>query len=93
MAGLFPSRVTIRDPRSRWGSCTPSGTVMVSWRLVMAPPEVQRHVVAHEVAHLRHLDHGPGFRQLLVALDPDADEHAVWLKRNGAALMRAGSAS
>ena len=89
-AAVRPSRITIRDPASRWGSCAPDGTVMFSWRLVMAPPHVQHHVVAHEVAHLRHMDHSPAFWQLVAALHPDRDGPVAWLKQNGAALMRAG---
>ena len=59
--GLRPRRITVKDTRSRWGSCGPDGTLMFCWRLVMAPPHVQDYVVAHEVAHLRHLDHGKQF--------------------------------
>ena len=92
-AAVRPSRIAIRDTRSRWGSCAPDGTVMFNWRLVMAPPDVQRYVVAHELAHLRHMDHGPGFWQLVAALDPEMDGRITWLKQNGAALMRAGLAA
>src|SRR5882757_5402891 len=54
-------RITVRDSRSRWGSCGPDGTMSFSWRLVFAPPEVLEYLVAHEVAHLVHLNHGPHF--------------------------------
>ena len=90
-AALHPSRLIIRDPRSRWGSCAPDGTLMFNWRLVMAPPDVQHSVVAHELAHLRHMDHGPRFWQLVTALDPDGDGQVTWLRENGATLMRAGA--
>ena len=92
-AAVRPSRVAIRDTRSRWGSCAPDGTVMFNWRLVMAPPEIQHYVVAHEVAHLRHMNHGPQFWQLVEALHPAMAARIAWLKRHGAMLMRAGTAA
>ncbi|ARU15382.1 M48 family metallopeptidase [Croceicoccus marinus] len=71
----------------RWGSCSTSGTVRINWRLVMAPDEVRRSVVAHEVAHLVHFDHSPAFHALLARLHgpglPAADR---WLKREGRSL-------
>ena len=59
-AGLVVRRVTVKDTTSRWGSCSADGGLMFCWRLLMAPPDVQDYVVAHEVAHLRHMDHGAG---------------------------------
>lgn len=61
-AGLRPASVRIGDARTRWGSCTGSGAIRFSWRLILAPPEARRYVVCHEVAHLKHLDHGRDFR-------------------------------
>ncbi len=89
-AAVRPARITIRDTRTRWGSCAPDGTVMFNWRLVMAPPDVQHYVVAHELAHLRHMDHSPAFWQLVAALAPGLDRHVAWLNQNTATLMRAG---
>lgn len=63
-AGVAAQSVRIGDARSRWGSCSSDGRIRLSWRLILAPPEVRRFVVAHEVAHLRHLDHGPQFKAL-----------------------------
>ena len=60
-AGVAPRRVTVKDTSSRWGSCSPDGVLMFCWRLIMAPPFVQDYVVGHEVAHLRHLNHGAAF--------------------------------
>ena len=88
--GLHPSRVTVRDTRSRWGSCTAAGAVMFQWRLVMAPPRVQHYVVAHELAHLRHMNHGPHFWQLVDQLAPDRAACTLWLERHGPVLLRAG---
>ncbi len=89
-AGLKARRVVIKDTRSRWGSCTADGTLMFSWRLVMAPPEVQDYVVAHEVAHLRHMDHSPRFWALVELLTPHRAGAMRWLERGGAGLMRIG---
>ena len=62
--GLRAISVSIGDARTRWGSCSSKGSIRYSWRLILAPPEVRRFVVAHEVAHLKHLDHGKGFKAL-----------------------------
>ena len=69
--GLRPGRISLRDPRSRWGSCTASGDLMFSWRLVMAPAAVLDYVVAHEVAHLAELNHSPRFWAVVRRLCPD----------------------
>lgn len=61
-AGVSIRSVSIGDPVSRWGSCSSSGSIRFSWRLILAPPEVLRFVVAHEVAHRLHMDHSPAFK-------------------------------
>jgi predicted metal-dependent hydrolase len=86
--GLRPGPVRIRDTRSRWGSCAPDGALMFSWRLIMAPEFVQDYVVAHEVAHLRHMNHGPRFWALAEALTPHREEATSWLNRHGQGLLR-----
>ena len=63
-AGVRAISVSVGDARTRWGSCTGTGAIRYSWRLILAPPEARRFVVAHEVAHLKHLNHGPEFRAL-----------------------------
>lgn len=63
-AGLCAASVRVGDARTRWGSCSSKGAVRYSWRLILAPPEARRFVVAHEVAHLKHLDHGKTFKSL-----------------------------
>ncbi len=88
--GLAPRRISIKDTRTRWGSCTESGVVMFTWRLVMAPPGVQHYVVAHELAHLRHLDHGAEFWALVDRLSPERTVASAWLRAHGAALLRVG---
>jgi predicted metal-dependent hydrolase len=67
-AGVKASRVGIGDPVSRWGSCSGNGTIRYSWRLILAPAFVRRATVAHEVAHLVHLNHGPDFHALVARL-------------------------
>ena len=90
-AGLEVEAVSIRDPRARWGSCTGSGRIAYSWRLILAPPAVRRSVVAHEVAHLKHMHHGPAFWALAEELyDGDMAAARRWLKRHGAALHWVG---
>jgi predicted metal-dependent hydrolase len=89
-AGATPRRVTVKDTRSRWGSCSPDGVLMFCWRLIMAPPFVQDYVVAHEVAHLHHLNHGPGFWRLCESLSPHRSRAEAWLQREGAGLLRTG---
>lgn len=88
------ARVTIRDPASRWGSCTSGGAISYSWRLILAPPLVRQSVVAHEVAHLVHPNHGREFWALAKSLtEGDLNEVRGWLKTNGAALHWVGRAA
>jgi predicted metal-dependent hydrolase len=85
-AGLRPGRLTLRDPRSRWGSCSTSGDLMFSWRLIMAPVAVLDYVVAHEVAHLAEMNHSPRFWAVVKRLCPDYPAARDWLRRHGARL-------
>lgn len=87
-AGARPfTAISLRDTRSRWGSCTAEGRLMFSWRLAMAPPEVLTYVAAHEVAHLAHLDHSPRFWRVVAALHPGQAADRAWLRRHGPALQ------
>ncbi|HUC16875.1 MAG TPA: M48 family metallopeptidase [Acetobacteraceae bacterium] len=88
--GVKVRRVRVRDTRSRWGSCGADGSLAFSWRLVMAPPFVQDYVAAHEVAHLRHMNHGPRFWALVRKLSPDTDAAIAWLHDEGTRLLRIG---
>ncbi len=91
--GLPLRAVAIGDPSSRWGSCTGSGAIRYSWRLILAPPEVRIATVAHEVAHLKHMDHSPAFHAFHAAICPsDVRAARAWLKANGAALHAVGRA-
>ena len=84
--GRQPTKLTLRDTRSRWGSCSSRGDLMFSWRLVMAPPDVLDYVAAHEVAHLAHMDHSARFWAQVAALMPDYAPRRAWLRTEGAAL-------
>jgi predicted metal-dependent hydrolase len=86
--GVRPKRITIRDTSSRWGSCSSARSLSFSWRLVMAPPAVLDYVVAHEVAHLRELNHHPRFWRLVDFLVPDVEKSQAWLSEHGALLHR-----
>jgi predicted metal-dependent hydrolase len=88
--GKSPKSVALRDTRSRWGSCTSNGDIMVSWRLVAAPPMVFEYVVAHELAHLIELNHSPSFWAQVSALMPNWRPARAWLKANGALLHALG---
>jgi predicted metal-dependent hydrolase len=86
--GVHPRRITIRDTSSRWGSCSSARSLSFSWRLILAPPAVLDYVVAHEVAHLRELNHRPRFWRLVESLGPSIDESQDWLSQHGALLHR-----
>ncbi|MCQ4159779.1 M48 family metallopeptidase [Roseomonas sp. GC11] len=88
--GVVPRAVRLKDTRSRWGSCAPDGTLAFSWRIVMAPAWVMDHVVAHEVAHLRELNHSPRFWALLDAISPGREAAQAWLREKGPGLLRVG---
>jgi predicted metal-dependent hydrolase len=84
------TRVTIKDPKSRWASCAPDGTLAFSWRLVLAPPWVLDYVVAHEVAHLAEMNHGPRFWAAVSRLTPHTEAAKAWLAAHGPRLLRYG---
>ncbi|TKT82763.1 M48 family metallopeptidase [Aquamicrobium sp. LC103] len=85
--GRRAKAVRFKDTSSRWGSCTSDGALSFSWRIMMAPRPVIDYLVAHEVAHLREMNHGPGFWKLCKELCPDTERCKAWLKRNGGALQ------
>jgi len=78
--------ITMKDTRSRWGSCSWDGRLSFSWRIVMAPPMVIDYLAAHEVAHLQEMNHGPKFWALCKKLCPHMDEARAWLKHHGSQL-------
>ncbi len=85
-----PKRIAVRDQSSRWGSCSTTGVLSFSWRLILAPPEVLRYVAAHEVAHMREMNHGPKFWAHVRALCPDIEHAKHWLRLSGMDLHRYG---
>lgn len=90
-AGVTVATVGVGDPTSRWGSCSSSGAIRYSWRLILAPEWVRRATVAHEVAHRIHMNHGAEFHALVAALlGSDPKPAREWLRRRGAALHRFG---
>lgn len=86
--GVCPKRITVRDTASRWGSCSTTRSLSFSWRLILAPPFVLDYVVAHEVAHLRHMNHGTRFWSLVGELIGDVEEPQAWLSKEGPLLHR-----
>ena len=90
LIGMIPRRVTMKDTSSRWGSCAPDTSIALSWRLVMAPHFVQDYVASHEVAHLRHMNHGRQFWALVDELTPHKHTAIAWLRVEGARLLRIG---
>lgn len=90
-AGVTAAGVTVGDAGTRWGSCSSAGRIRLSWRLILAPPGVRRYVVAHEVAHLVHLDHSPRFKALEAKLyGPGLAAAKAELRRVGPRLRRIG---
>ncbi len=86
--GVLPSRITMRDTASRWGSCSAARAISFSWRLIFAPDFVRDYVVAHEVAHLKEMNHGPRFWKLVQKLHPQCKEAQEWLRVHGRSLQR-----
>jgi predicted metal-dependent hydrolase len=84
--GLPYAKISLRDAKSRWASCNDQGAIMFSWRLIMAPPKVLSYVVAHEVAHLRHMNHSDRFWNEVRSLFGEYSEQRQWLRENGSNL-------
>jgi predicted metal-dependent hydrolase len=91
LAGAAVASVSIGDAATRWGSCSSAGSIRLSWRLILMPPNARRFVVAHEVAHLRHLNHGPEFKALEALLfGTGLAEAKTALRRLGPRVRRVG---
>jgi len=86
--GRLPAGISLRDTRSRWGSCSSTGQLSFSWRLAMAPESVQAYVAAHEVAHLAEMNHQPRFWRTLERLMPEYEPPREWLAQHGRSLHR-----
>ncbi|MFD2265459.1 M48 family metallopeptidase [Lacibacterium aquatile] len=90
LAGVTVKQVSVRDTRSRWGSCSAKGAISYSWRLILAPPAVLDYVAAHEVAHRLEMNHSPRFWAVVERLYPDYGPPQRWLKTQGSSLHRYG---
>ncbi len=82
--GVHFKRLTIRDQRTKWGSCSKRGNLSFNWRLILFPPTVLRYVVIHELCHIRHFNHSPQFWALVEEHDPSYRRSVQWLKEHGA---------
>jgi predicted metal-dependent hydrolase len=89
--GRKHGRITIRDQKTRWGSCAVNGNLAFNWRLILAPSYVLDYVVAHEIAHLAEHNHSPAFWRTVKHLTEHETKARNWLRREGAALHRFGS--
>jgi predicted metal-dependent hydrolase len=90
--GVAIRRVTVRDQSSRWGSCSTTGVLSFSWRLILAPSHVLEYLAAHEVAHLIEMNHSPRFWRVVNRLVPNHERAKAWLDAHGAELHRYGLA-
>lgn len=88
--GVAARRVTVKDTKSRWGSCTSDGRLAFSWRLIMAPPAVLDYVAAHECAHLLEMNHSPAFWAHVQSCRPTWKRERNWLRRHGRELHAVG---
>ncbi len=82
--GVRYNRITIRDQKTKWGSCSKQGNLSMNWRLILFPPEVLRYVVIHELCHLKHFNHSQRFWDMVERYDPSYRDSIAWLKQFGA---------
>ena len=87
--GFTVNRVTVRNQRTRWGSCSRRGTISLNWRLIQTPDYVRDYIALHELAHLRHMNHSRRFWQEVELLCPDYRNAERWLKQNRGMLQQA----
>lgn len=85
--GMKPLRITVRGARSKWGSCSVRGHIMLNWRLALAPQWVIDYVILHELMHLKEHNHGPKYWQLVEGAFPERRNAEAWLKREGPILL------
>lgn len=88
MVGRSYNKLTLRDTRSRWGSCSSDGGLMFSWRLILAPSEILHYVAAHEVAHLVEMNHSPAFWAQVERIFGPCKDQRRWLREQGVDLHR-----
>lgn len=85
---LIPSKVLIRNQKSRWGSCNSRKEIRLNWRLVLMPDDVMDYIIIHELCHLKHMNHSNSFWTLVHKLDPDFKKSKEWLKENGLSVLQ-----
>jgi len=88
LLGVTYNTISIREQKTRWGSCSTKGTLSFHWKLILAPPQVLDYVVIHEVCHLLHMNHSPEFWNEVASLMPDYQTYRNWLKKNGSRLAQ-----
>lgn len=88
--GVTYAKLTVKDQKTRWGSCSARGNLNFNWRIILAPEPVTDYVVIHELAHRIHMNHSEAFYRTVEAVMPDYREQVRWLKTQGAVLMQAG---
>ena len=89
LTGGYYTKITIRNQKTRWGSCSQTGTLSFNYRLMMAPPAVIDYVIVHELCHLTHMNHSKDFWNKVALVMPDYTTHKKWLKDHGAELTEA----
>ncbi len=85
--GVEYGGIEVRNQKTKWGSCSSTGTLGLNWRLLLAPPPISEYVVVHELAHLREMNHGDAFWTIVEAFDPDYEDHRAWLRKHSADLV------
>ncbi|MDU2066008.1 MAG: SprT family zinc-dependent metalloprotease [Sporomusaceae bacterium] len=86
--GVFPRKITLKNQKTLWGSCSSAGNIAYNWQIIMAPPQVMDYLVIHELAHLREPNHSKRFWQIVATFDPAYQKHRLWLKEKGLLLRR-----
>lgn len=86
LLNVVPNKISLRDTKSRWGSCSSRGNIMINWRVIMAPPEILDYVVVHELCHLKEMNHSRKFWKLVETIIPDWKGCREWLRSNGISL-------
>jgi predicted metal-dependent hydrolase len=85
--GVEYAQIEVRNQKTKWGSCSSTGTLGLNWRLLLAPPAISEYVVVHELAHLREMHHGEAFWAIVEWFDPGYEDHRAWLREHGAELV------
>jgi len=85
--GVCPRKLTVREQKTRWGSCSSKGNISLNWKLVMAPMEVIDYVIVHELCHMKEMNHSKNYWNIVKSIIPDFELRRKWLKDNGHRLL------